>query len=98
MDEQRNSKIGELIRKRQESEANLATLDSQIKYYGDQLLLLGGKLKNAQIGGDYRDLLSFLDKAGVDTPRIAESLQHRNELSAEVAQCTMELAALGVHK
>ena len=88
--------IGRLVRQKHNAEVGYATLDAKIKDLGSRLENLGTKLRSVSTGGDYRDLLGFLEGAGIGTAGIADLLNERNRLWNEIAECKSRLGSLGV--
>jgi len=91
-----NEMVVRLLRKKQESEIAYAKLDTKIKDIGERLEMLGSKLRSVPTGGDYRDLLGFLEKAGVGISQIDELLKERNRLWDTIYECKAELGKLGI--
>ncbi len=93
---EQNEIIGRLLKQKQEAEVAYSMIDRTIKDIGDRLEMLGAKLKGTGAGGDYRDLLGFLEKTGVGVSRIGELLNERNRLATAVHEHKSELAKLGI--
>jgi hypothetical protein len=92
---EQDAMVGRLMRQKKDAEVAYATIDRKIKDIGERLENLGGKLKRTDSGGDYRDLVGFLGKVGVDASGIDDLLKERNRLASEIQEHKTEIAKLG---
>jgi hypothetical protein len=95
-EEEEHAMIGKLAKQKQEATVQFNKIDSKLKDIGTRIEKLGGILKNTVAGGDYRDLLNFLESAGVTVPEISSLLTKRNDLAKEIQECTSGLEKLGI--
>jgi hypothetical protein len=94
-EDERDKMVGKLVRQHRDAEIGYATIDRKIKEIGKKLENLGDRLSSSVTGGDYRDLLGFLEQTGVGVSSIKQLLDERNGLASAIHQYKQELGALG---
>ncbi len=93
--EEQDAMIGKLTRQKREAEIGYNNLDATIKETGRRLATVGTVLKDTVPGGDPKDLLSELERAGIGISKIKEMLEERTKLASLIAHCKEEIVKLG---